>query len=197
MANPAQLSPDILISAYCQGYFPMADDDGSIYWYDPNPRAIIPLETFRVGRRLARTIRNGGFETRFDTAFEQVVRACAAPRHSSDSSWISDDIIRAYTELHRHGFAHSVETWRDGVLVGGLYGVAIRGLFAGESMFSRERDASKVAYAALVQHLRGRGYTLLDSQFINDHMASLGAIEIPREQYKQRLAAALSVHAMF
>src|SRR6266511_805336 len=173
-----RLTADILISGYCQGLFPMADDDGQIYWYDPNPRAIIPLDAFHVPKRLARRVRSGGFEIRVDHDFRTVIAACA--------------------ELHSLGFAHSVEAWRDGQLVGGLYGVAIRGLFAGESMFSRETDASKVALVHLVERLRRGGFVLLDSQYIvGTHMLQFGTIEIPRTEYKRRLAAALQVEAMF
>jgi len=193
-----KLSPDILISAYCQGLFPMADDDGLIYWYDPNPRAIIPLDRFHVPRRLARRVRNGGFEIRVDHQFREVMAACAEPRPDQAGTWINEELIRAYAELHRLGFAHSVETWRDGRLVGGLYGVAIRGLFAGESMFSRETDASKVALVDLVERLRRGGFVLLDSQYIvGTHMLQFGTIEIPRGEYKRRLAEALRVQASF
>jgi leucyl/phenylalanyl-tRNA---protein transferase len=193
-----KLTPDILISAYCQGLFPMADDDGQIYWYDPNPRAIIPLDAFRVPKRLARRVRNGGFEIRIDHDFGSVMAACAEPRPDQAGTWINDELIAAYTELHRLGFAHSVEAWRDGRLAGGLYGVAIRSLFAGESMFSRETDASKVALVHLVGRLRRGGFVLLDSQYIvGTHMLQFGTIEIPRAEYKRRLSEALQIEAMF
>lgn len=176
----------------------MADEDGSIGWYEPNPRAIIPLDTFRVPRRLARTVRSERFEIRYDYDFRAVIESCAAPGPSRESTWISPQIIDAYTELHRLGFAHSVEAWRADRLVGGLYGVAIRGLFAGESMFSLDRDASKVALVHLVERLRQGGYVLLDTQFIvNDHMRQFGVLEIPNDEYKVRLAAALQVDAHF
>src|SRR5262245_43490020 len=176
----------------------MAHDDGAIYWYEPNPRAIIPLDTFHVPRRLARTARNGGFEVRVDTSFRAVMAACAEPTPDRATTWIAPEMIDAYTELHALGFAHSVETWREGRLVGGLYGVAIRGLFAGESMFSRERDASKVALVHLVERLRHGGFRLLDTQFIvGGHMLQFGTIEIPRAEYKRRLAQALQVAAVF
>jgi leucyl/phenylalanyl-tRNA---protein transferase len=192
-----RLTPDMLISGYCQGFFPMADDDGEIGWYDPNPRAIIPLDAFHISKRLARRVRNGGFEIRVDYDFRAVMSACAEPR-PNHGDWISPEMIDVYTELHHFGFAHSVETWRDGRLVGGLYGVAIRGLFAGESMFSRETDASKVALVHLVERLRRGGYTLLDSQYIaTSHMLQFGSIEIPRAEYKRRLAEALMVETTF
>jgi leucyl/phenylalanyl-tRNA--protein transferase len=193
-----KLTPDILIAGYCQGLFPMADDDGAIGWYDPNPRAIIPLDAFHVPRRLARRVRHGGFEIRVDHDFGSVMAACAEPRPDQAGTWINDELIEAYTQLHRLGFAHSVEAWLDGQLAGGLYGVAIRGLFAGESMFSRATDASKVALVHLVERLRRGGFMLLDSQYIvGTHMLQFGTLEIPRAEYKRRLAAALQVEAAF
>jgi leucyl/phenylalanyl-tRNA---protein transferase len=191
------LTPDILLAGYCQGYFPMADENGEISWYDTNPRAIIPLDAFHAPRRLARRVRNGGFEIRIDHDFRAIMVACAEPR-PNQGGWISSEMIDAYTDLHQAGFAHSVETWRDGRLVGGLYGVAIRGLFAGESMFSRETDASKVALVHLVERLRRGGFTLLDSQYIvGEHMLQFGTIEIPRAEYKRRLQEALLVETTF
>jgi leucyl/phenylalanyl-tRNA--protein transferase len=193
-----QLDPQMLLAAYCQGIFPMAHDDGEIYWYDPEPRSIIPLDGFHVSRRLARTVRNGGFEIRADTSFRAVMQACAEPAPGRESSWISPEFVDAYTRLHMLGFAHSVEAWRGGRLVGGLYGVAIRGLFAGESMFSHERDASKVALVHLVERLRRGGFVLLDTQFVvTEHMRRFGTIDIPRAEYKRRLARALQVPAVF
>ncbi len=192
------LTPDLLIAAYSQGIFPMADEDGTIGWYEPAVRAIIPLESFRVPRRLARTVRSGRFEVRYDSAFEAVMRACAAPAPGRETSWISEEMVTAYCELHRLGFAHSVECWREGQLVGGLYGVAIGGLFAGESMFHHERDASKVALVHLVERLRAGGFVLLDSQYIvGTHMLQFGTIEIPRAEYHRRLREALAVRATF
>ena len=169
----------------------MADTDGSIYWYDPDPRTIIPLDKFHVPRRLARRIRQGGFEIRVDTVFNEVIAACAAPSPGRETTWINKEIIRSYCELHEVGFAHSVETWVNNQLVGGLYGVALRGLFAGESMFSREPDSSKVALVHLIEHLRRRNFLLLDTQFTTPHLAKFGAIEIPRAEYLRRLDAAL------
>jgi leucyl/phenylalanyl-tRNA--protein transferase len=193
-----RLTPDILIAGYCQGLFPMADDDGTISWYDPHPRAIIPLDAFHVPKRLGRRVRNGGFEIRVDYDFRAIMAACAEPRPGHDGTWIAPQMIDAYVALHDLGFAHSVETWRDGRLVGGLYGVAIRGLFAGESMFSRATDASKVALAHLVERLRRGGFTLLDSQYIvGTHMLQFGTVEISRAEYKRRLKAALMVETAF
>ncbi|MBK9943448.1 MAG: leucyl/phenylalanyl-tRNA--protein transferase [Kouleothrix sp.] len=192
------LTPDMLIAGYCQGLFPMAGEDGQIEWYDVKLRAIIPLDAFHVSKRLARRVRNGGFEIRVDTCFRTVMRACAAPRPGHDGTWISEAMVDAYTALHDLGFAHSVEAWAGGELVGGLYGVALRGLFAGESMFSRTTDASKVALVYLVERLRCGGFTLLDSQYIvGDHMRQFGAIEISRAEYQRRLAHALMVEATF
>jgi len=191
------LSPELLLSAYCQGVFPMAHDDGQIVWYDPDPRAILPLDQFHIPRSLARTIRRGRFQVRVDTAFAAVIRACAEPAPGREETWIDETIISAYSRLHQLGFAHSVETWLDGELVGGLYGVAVRGLFAGESMFSRGRDASKVALVWLVEHLREQQFQLLDVQFTTPHLRRFGAVEIPRSEYKRRLQAALAVPTRF
>lgn len=175
----------------------MAHEDGQIYWYDPDPRAIIPLDAFHIPRSLAKKIRQGNFEIRFDTAFRAVITACAAAGPGREETWISSEIIKSYCELHKLGFAHSVETWLEGRLAGGLYGIAIRGLFAGESMFSEVTDSSKIALVYLVEHLQRQGFTLLDTQFITPHLARFGALEIPREAYKMRLAQALTVQARF
>jgi leucyl/phenylalanyl-tRNA---protein transferase len=194
-----QLSPQLLLSAYAQGVFPMADADGTIGWYEPRIRAVIPLDaTFHVPRRLARTVRNAPFTIRANTAFRAVITACAATHSDRTSTWISAEMIDAYSELHRIGHAHSVECWQGGELVGGLYGVAIGGLFAGESMFSRVRDASKVALVHLVERLRTGGFVLLDSQYIvGPHMLQFGTQEISREEYHRRLRAALQVAGRF
>ncbi|HMO58026.1 MAG TPA: leucyl/phenylalanyl-tRNA--protein transferase [Roseiflexaceae bacterium] len=193
-----RLTPDLLLSAYCQGFFPMSDAEGAIRWYDPHPRAVIPLDTFHVPRRLARTVRNGGLEIRYDTSFATVMRYCALPAPGRETTWISEELIAAYHQLHNLGFAHSVECWRNEVLVGGLYGVAVRGLFAGESMFSFERDASKVALVHLVDRLRRGKFVLLDSQYIvGQHMLQFGTIEISRNEYRRRLAQALTRDARF
>lgn len=188
---PLFLQPRPLLSAYAQGIFPMAHENGAIYWYDPDPRAILPLEGFHVPSRLARTVRQETFEIRRDSAFREVMEACAAPAAGREETWISPDIINAYTRLHNLGYAHSVESWQEGELVGGLYGVAINSFFAGESMFSRERDASKVALVHLVRHLRARGFLLLDIQFVTEHLRQFGAVEIPRSEYQERLWVAL------
>jgi leucyl/phenylalanyl-tRNA--protein transferase len=193
------LTPDMLLAAYSSGIFPMADEDGSIGWYEPSIRAVIPLgDGFHVPGRLARTVRSGRFTLRVDTAFDEVVRACAAAAPGRETTWISGEIVRAYGELHQLGVAHSVESWREGRLVGGLYGVAIGGLFAGESMFHTERDASKVALVYLVERLRRGGFVLLDSQYIvGPHMLQFGTVEITRAEYHRRLRAALRVAASF
>ncbi|MEI8308650.1 MAG: leucyl/phenylalanyl-tRNA--protein transferase [Chloroflexales bacterium] len=193
------LTPNMLIAAYSNGIFPMADEDGEIGWYEPTIRAVIPLDDgFRVPSRLARTVRSGRFELRIDTAFAAVIRACAESVAGRETTWISEEIVRAYSELYRQGIAHSVESWYEGRLVGGLYGVAIRGLFAGESMFHSERDASKVALVHLVDRLRRRGFVLLDSQYIvSPHMLQFGTAEIPRAEYHRRLREALRVSAQW
>jgi leucyl/phenylalanyl-tRNA--protein transferase len=187
----------LLLNAYSQGIFPMADEDGSIYWYDPDPRAILPLDDFHIPRSLARRLRQGGFDVRVDTAFRDVITACAASAPGRETSWISPEFIEAYCELHKLGFAHSVETWIDGELAGGLYGVTLQGLFAGESMFSRVTDSSKIALVHLVERLRQGGFCLLDVQFMTPHLKRFGAIEILRIEYKVRLAQALTVEARF
>jgi leucyl/phenylalanyl-tRNA---protein transferase len=193
-----QLTPQMLLDAYAQGYFPMADpDDGNIYWYDPDPRTILPLESFHIPRRLARTVRQKKFEIRIDTAFQRVMELCAEPRKNQPRTWLNEELIELYTTLHRHGFAHSVETWQDEKLVGGVYGVSVGGLFAGESMFSRARDASKVALVALVDVLGRNGYVLFDVQFTNDHLKQFGVVEIPRAHYRIRLERALERQCYF
>lgn len=191
------MTPHLLLNAYSQGIFPMADRDGTIYWYDPDPRAILPLDTFHVPRSLARTIRRGNFEIRVDTAFRTVMEACAEPAPDREVTWINSEFIDAYCELHQLGFAHSVETWMEGQLAGGLYGVSLGGLFAGESMFSRVTDSSKIALVYLVERLRTQGFCLLDTQFMTEHLKRFGAIEIPRREYKARLSQALKVWVTF
>jgi leucyl/phenylalanyl-tRNA--protein transferase len=188
------LTPDLLVRAYASGIFPMADDrDGRIRWYAPDPRAVIPLDAFHIPRSLRQTVRKGVFEVTVNADFPAVIRACA----EREETWISAEIERAYTDLHRLGLAHSVETWRAGRLTGGLYGVALGGAFFGESMFSRETDASKVALVALVERLRARGFVLLDTQFLTSHLARFGAVEIPRAEYERWLAAALRLTPRF
>jgi leucyl/phenylalanyl-tRNA--protein transferase len=185
------IDPVLLVAAYRQGVFPMAIEDGAIAWFSPDPRGVIPIETFHVSSRLARVVRRGTFAIRIDHDFERVIRACA-DRGDDDGTWISEEIVEAYVELARLGLAHSVEAWRDGELAGGLYGVHLGGAFFGESMFHRVTDASKVALVALVDRLRARGFTLLDTQWITPHLAQFGAAEIPRREYLRRLADAVA-----
>ncbi len=175
----------------------MAHEDGELYWHDPDPRAIMPLNDFHTPRSLKRTIKKNIFEIRLNTAFADVMAGCAAPAPDREDTWINEDIFEAYGVLHRLGFAHSVETWQDGKLVGGLYGVALHGLFAGESMFSRERDASKVALVYLVEHLKKQGFLLLDIQYMTEHLRRFGAVEIPADVYKARLDVALTLPVSF
>jgi leucyl/phenylalanyl-tRNA---protein transferase len=190
------LAVDALLSAYTSGWFPMAVGPGDIRWYSPDPRGIIPLDAFHASRRLARSARQNRFEVRVDTAFRAVMEGCAQ-RVDEDGNWIDEEIIESYCGLHARGFAHSVETWQDGTLVGGLYGVAIQGAFFGESMFHRVTDASKIALIALVERLRVRGYALLDTQWVTEHLAQFGAVEIPRRRYLRLLEEALRVDASF
>lgn len=194
-----ELSAPLLLRAYAAGIFPMAEsaDSEELYWFDPERRGVLPLDSFHVPRRLRRTVRGGVFEVRVDHAFRQVMEACAEPAPDRTKTWINQDILRLYTELHDSGYGHSVECWRDGRLVGGLYGVALGGAFFGESMFSRERDASKVALVHLVARLRAGGFVLLDTQFVTEHLSQFGAVEIPRREYRRRLAEALTVHTRF
>lgn len=172
-------------------------DDPKLYWIDPEQRAIIPLEAFHISKSLQKTLRSKHFEIRCDTAFEQVTRACGEAADDRPDTWINEEIVQLFVELHQLGLAHSVETWREGRLVGGLYGVALGGAFCGESMFSRETDASKVALVHLVARLKQGGFTLLDVQFVTDHLQRFGAIEISREEYQARLADAIHLSAFF
>ncbi len=194
-----RLTPELLLRAYTGGLFPMGEARGEsdIVWVDPEWRGVIPLDGFRISRRLRRKVRNAGFDVRTDTAFERVMQACAAPRRGRRETWINRDILRAYAELHRAGYAHSVECWRGDSLAGGLYGVAIAGAFFGESMFTAETDASKVALVHLVARLDHAGYRLLDTQFLTDHLAQFGAVEVARREYRLLLQRALSVEAEF
>ena len=190
---------ELLVSAYTSGWFPMAVDEGEIRWYSPDPRGIIPLESFRVPSRLGRVIRAGTFEIELNRAFDTVIRACAETDRRDDDpgTWIDREIIDSYIELHRLGFAHSVEAWQDGRLAGGLYGVALGGAFFGESMFHSKTNASKVALAALVGHLRARGFRLLDIQWVTPHLEQFGALEIPRQSYLELLEEAIAIEAAF
>jgi leucyl/phenylalanyl-tRNA--protein transferase len=179
-----------LLTAYCNGYFPMADPKtGEIGWYSPDPRAIFPLDQFKVPRSLKLTIKKGLFEIKTDASFEDVMWGCA----NRNETWISAEIVRTYVRLFELGFAHSVEAWKNGALAGGLYGVSIGGAFFGESMFSAERDASKVALVALVDRLKERGYQLLDTQYTTPHLVRFGAKEIPRGEYLSLLQSAIAL----
>ncbi|MEM6327125.1 MAG: leucyl/phenylalanyl-tRNA--protein transferase [Bacteroidota bacterium] len=191
------LRPHVLLHAYRSGLFPMADPaDDRIHWYAPDPRAVLPLDGLRVSRSLRQRIRRGTFEVTVDRAFARVIAACAAPAPGREDTWISDEIRRAYTDLHYVGAAHSVECWNaEGRLAGGLYGVRLGGAFFGESMFSRQTDASKVALVHLVERLRAGGFTLLDVQMQTAHLARMGAVEVSREAYERQLARALPVAA--
>jgi leucyl/phenylalanyl-tRNA--protein transferase len=184
---------ELLIHAYRHAVFPMAMDDGEIAWFSPDPRAIIPLDTFHVPHGLKRTLKKGAFEIRINTVFEKVMRACA----ERDETWINGDIVASYVNLHRQGHAHSVEAWFDGKLAGGLYGVALGGAFFGESMFHEVTDASKVALHALVTRLLARGFSLLDTQWITPHLLTFGATEISRAEYQRRLGWALEKECRF
>ena len=189
------LRPESLLAAYRRGIFPWFDDEMPILWWSPDPRAIIELDGLHVSRRLARTIRQGKFELTVDRAFRDVMEGCAD--RPGQGMWITADMIAAYTRLHRLGHAHSVEAWHGGVLAGGLYGVTVGGLFAGESMYTVVRDASKVALAFVVSRLRERGFRLFDVQFLNDHTERMGAVEIPRREYLRRLKRVLEVNPSF
>jgi leucyl/phenylalanyl-tRNA--protein transferase len=190
------IDPALLVRAYREGIFPMALESGEIAWFSPDPRGIIPLDTFHVPARLARVIRRGTFTMRVDTAFERVMRACAE-RSDDEGTWIDDTIIESYLALHRLGLAHSVEAWIGSELAGGLYGVHLGGAFFGESMFHRVTDASKVALVSLVDRLDRRGFVLLDTQWVTPHLEQFGAIEIPRDDYLRRLARALARDCAF
>jgi leucyl/phenylalanyl-tRNA---protein transferase len=193
------LTPDILLAAYAVGIFPMAEsaDDPELFWVDPRRRGILPLEAFHVPRRLRRVVRQGIFEIRCDSAFEEVMLGCAEASEKRPNTWINPRIIRLYTALFARGAAHSVECWRNGMLAGGLYGVSLGAAFFGESMFSRENDASKVALVHLVARLRLGGFRLLDTQFLTPHLARFGGVEITRTRYRRLLAEALSYRAVF
>jgi leucyl/phenylalanyl-tRNA---protein transferase len=187
------LPPELLLEAYGSGIFPMGMEDGTIRWFSPDPRGILPLHEFHVPHGLKRALKRPGWELRTNTAFDEVVAACAA----RDETWITPVIRKAYRKLFAEGHAHSVEIWKDGYLAGGLYGVALGGAFFGESMFHRVTDASKVALWHLVRILRENGFTLLDTQWTTDHLEQFGAIEIPRENYLSLLGEALQQKTAF
>lgn len=195
----SEIDADMLLRAYAYGVFPMAElrDDPQLYWIDPEARGVLPLDRFHVPRRLKRTVRQGIFDVRIDTAFREVMLGCAEAAPGRDGTWINTRILELYTELHERRNAHSVECWREGKLVGGLYGVSIGAAFFGESMFSRETDASKVALVHLVARLIRGGYKLLDTQFVTAHLAQFGAREISREAYRDKLARAIATGADF
>lgn len=188
------LIPEVLLMGYRNGFFPMADSvTGKMQWHRPDPRAIIPLDAVHIPRSLRQVLRKQLFHVTTNTAFTQVIQLCA----NRDDTWINDDIIDAYTALHHLGYAHSIESWQDGMLVGGLYGVAMNGAFFGESMFSLQNNASKVAFAFLINRLLALRFTLLDTQYINEFTESLGAIEVPDVIYQQMLGKALSQDTCF
>ncbi len=187
LAAGGDLSSERLLSAYRHGIFPWFSEGDPILWWSPDPRMILFPAELKISRSLAKTLRNRSYEARFDSAFDEVMAACAAPRKGEPGTWISGAMVEAYRGLHRLGYAHSVETWIDGDLAGGLYGVAIGRVFFGESMFSRSRDASKIALAALVGHLKSAGFGLIDCQMHTRHLETLGAREIPRRRFSRLL----------
>jgi leucyl/phenylalanyl-tRNA--protein transferase len=193
------LTPEILLSAYAQGLFPMAErrDDPTLFWVSPDKRGVIPLDGFHVPKRLARTVRSSRYRVTSDQAFVDVMRACATPAPGREQTWINDEILRLYTGLHAGGHAHSIECWEGEELAGGLYGVSLGAAFFGESMFSAARDSSKVALVELVGMLRRGGFLLLDTQFLTPHLARFGAYEISREDYLARLHLAIAREAIW
>ena len=198
-ANDGDITADILLRAYAYGVFPMGEsrDDPALYWVDPTERGILPLDAIHLPRKLRSTIRKELFDVTVDTDFRAVMVACAEPATDRTGTWINDRILDLYSELHARGHAHSVECRQDGELVGGLYGVSLGAAFFGESMFSRRTDASKVALAYLIARLKRGGFTLLDTQFVTDHLAQFGAVAIPRDEYRERLADAIRLSGDF
>ena len=194
-----RLTPELLLCAYASGLFPMANDrhDPTIHWIEPRRRGVLPLEHFHLPRSLRKTLRQARFRVRTDHAFRDVIEACALPRPNRARTWLNDELIELYVDLHALGYAHSVEAWLGERLVGGLYGVSLGAAFFGESMFSDERDASKVALVALVERLQAGGYSLLDTQFVTEHLRRFGAIEISRGDYQRELRQALARKAVF
>ena len=190
-----EITPQLMLKAYARGIFPMAEsrDDPELFWVDPKLRGILPLDGFHISRSLARRMLAGGFEVTFDRDFSGVVEACA----DRDETWINDTIFDLYAQLHQMGYAHSIEVWVKGKLIGGVYGITLGAAFFGESMFSRASDGSKIALAYLVDHLRRTGFELFDTQFITPHLQSLGGIEIERADYHERLESALQHNADF
>jgi leucyl/phenylalanyl-tRNA--protein transferase len=194
VAVGGEVRPDTVLAAYRRGVFPWYEERLPVCWWSPDPRAILPLDGLHISRRLARTIRSGRFTVTVDRDFAGVIRSCA---DRGEGTWITSALLKAFEQLHAAGHAHSVEAWRDGTLAGGVYGLAIGGFFSAESMFHRVTDASKVALAALVERLRGRGFALLDVQMLTEHTTRIGAIEIPRREYLQRLRDAMVVDVTF
>ncbi|NBN62364.1 leucyl/phenylalanyl-tRNA--protein transferase [Pannonibacter tanglangensis] len=194
-----EITPHLVLRAYACGIFPMAEsaDDPDLFWVEPERRGILPLETFHVPRRLARTVRSDVYEIRIDSDFQGVIDGCAAPAPGRSNTWINSEIRRLYSALFDMGYCHSVEAWHEGVLVGGLYGLSLGGAFFGESMFARARDASKICLTHLVARLKAGGYSLLDTQFTTEHLARFGTIEIPKDIYAVRLATAMTQEANF
>ena len=188
LAAGDDLSAERLLAAYRRGIFPWFSAGQPVLWWSPAPRMVLFPAELKVSRSLAKVLRNSAYEIRFDTVFQDVMRACAAPRPGQHGTWITDDMVNAYARLHSLGYAHSVETWVEGELAGGLYGIAIGGMFYGESMFMRRRDASKIALVQLVRQLATRGFGMIDCQMRTGHLASLGGREIPRTEFSQRLA---------
>lgn len=199
MSARSALTVETLLFAYSQGYFPMAEgrDSDSVFWFDPDLRGILPLDSFYAPKRLLQKMRNQPYELRINSQFDQVVRLCGESAPDRPETWINPQIAEVYGQLHRLGHAHSVESWSHGELVGGLYGVALGGAFFGESMFSRATDASKIALVQLVRILRENGFVLLDTQFLTEHLAQFGAIEVPRIEYRALLMEALQQKAEF
>ena len=195
LAVGGNLEPETLLSAYQQGIFPWFDEDTPILWWSPDPRAILEFDNLYISKRLARTIRTNKFQVTFNQDFDAVVKGCTY--RPEEGTWITPEVANAYGEFHRRGHAHSVEVWQQGILVGGLYGVAIGALFAGESMFSTVSDASKVALVALVSRLKEKGYQLFDLQIINEHTSMMGATEIPRDDYLARVKLAIQLKITF
>ncbi|MCP5432588.1 MAG: leucyl/phenylalanyl-tRNA--protein transferase [Alphaproteobacteria bacterium] len=193
------VTADLVLRAYAAGFFPMAESrlDPEVVWVDPKKRGVLPLDGFHVPRRLARTVRQDRFRVTVDQDFAGILKACASVEAGRADTWINEQIVRVYSELHERGYAHSVEAWAEGELAGGLYGVALGGAFFGESMFSFQRDASKVALVHLAARLKAGGFTLLDTQFFTEHLGQFGTIEIPRADYRARLAPAIETSADF
>lgn len=197
--DPLVITPQVLLKAYACGIFPMAEsaEDPNLFWIEPEHRGILPLDGFHIPRRLRRTLRQDVFEIRIDHDFQGVIDGCAAPTDDRRKTWINSEIRRLYGALYDMGYCHTVEAWRDGQLVGGLYGVSLGAAFFGESMFARERDASKVALSHLVARLVAGGYELLDAQFVTEHLSQFGALDVPKARYDRLLGNALARYGDF